>query len=258
MTAAYTAWLPREALGAGAVERVLSGVAEQWSRKWFIGRTVQRLEHVAPTVAIDDLQFRVLEDGLAVALHNGSSLAIARAMLDTKIDVGKAKSTDLKLFERLAAGCLDDLCARLTQAFKLAKESRWRGGKPDEGLPFDGARFCALGFAGLGAPLMYLFVTLDLEVDFIRSGLPPSRPIKLEPLAAGLAGQKVQVSAFLGRSDLTIADLSGLAKGDVVVLDRKFDSPVDLALDGRVKAGQCRVEQEGAQLRLKIVEPLSG
>lgn len=258
MAAAYTAWLPREAFGASGVEHLLSEVAQGWSHKWFVGRSVECRHDVVPSMGGDEIRYRVLEDGLAIGLANDPHLTIAGAMLGATIDRRKARPADIKLFDRLAAACIDDLCSRLTRAFKLGNDGRWREGRPGEGLPFDDARFNVLGFAGAAAPLITAFVALDLEVGLIKSGLPPTPESELKPLSAALAGQKVSLAAFLGRCDLTIADLSGLAEGDVVVLDRKLDSSLDLALDGKVKAGRCSIEQDGEQLQLKIVEPLNG
>jgi len=82
--------------------------------------------------------------------------------------------------------------------------------------------------------------------------------LKLQSMDVGLARQPVALAALLGRCELSVADLSGLTAGDVLVLDRKLDELLDLSIDGRPKAGRCAIEQVGSGLALKVVEPISG
>lgn len=271
MDMAFKPWLPDEALDGRAVEALLEDAVEQWSAKWFAKdrmRPTDDLFSVAPGHASSaDLRFQVLDGELAVASTASGRAAIARAMLGAGNDAGKPgpdgrklpdrKPLDRKLLDRLSAACIDDFCARLGQTFKLERDARWRTDANGGAMPFDDARECAWGLGD--APLLLLLVAPVLEIALVRSRLPLcARPEKLPPLAAGLAGQNVSLSAFLGRCDLTVAELSGLASGDVLVLDRDLGTPLDLAVDGRVKPGRCTVGHDRDRLSLSIVEPLAG
>lgn len=257
MGEAYRAWLPPEAFADAAVDRRLSEAVEQWSLKWFADRTVRRLGGEARGALPGDPQVHSLEDGLAVAVDGDARTAIAGAMLDAAIDLKKAKPADRRLFDRLSAACLEDLRSRLAQAFKLGPDARWRAGDRTDGFEPGSAR--AFAFDDAHEPLLVLFVTRELEVTSIKSALrSPAPPTPLQPLAAGLAAQQVDMSALLGRCDLTVAELAGLTRGDVLVLDRALDLPLDLALNGQVRRGQCTVEQDGDQLRLKITRTFTG
>lgn len=259
-----TAWLPQEALRAGHVDRLIAEVTEQWSYKWFADRTVTRrgaLAKVRPGTAVrENLEFYILEDGLAVASQDTARMAIAAAMLDAVVDLAKARPADRQLLDRLSASCIADLRSRLSQAFKLGQNARWQPAERLGVLPFDDVRSCALGFDGEdGEPLLYLYFCGDIEIALIKSivsCLPAVRGT-LQPLSVGLASQPIALSALLGRCDLTVAELKGLSEGDVIVLDRELDAPLEIVVDGQVKHGQCTVEQEGDQLRLKITKPLN-
>lgn len=257
MSEAYTAWLPPQAFADGAAERRLDGAVEHWSSRWFADRTLRRWQSpVAPNRG-EDMQVHSLDEGLALALNGTARIAVAGAMLDAAIDARKANPGDQRLFDRLSGACLEDLRSRLAQAFRLDPQTPWRSGDGSAAPPSADAR--AYAFEDADEPLLLLFVTRDLEVASIKSDLraPPPAPA-LAPLATGLAAQRVDLSALLGRCDLTIAELAGLTCGDVLVLDRDLDAPLDLAVDGEVKSGRCEVEQDGDRLNFKIVQTLTG
>jgi len=258
---ACTAWLPAKAFADGVAARRLAAAVEAWAERWFADRRVAPLADPAAARAAvwraEAAQVQSLDDGLAVAVGDAGRLAIAGAMLDAAIDVRKARPADRQLFDRLSDACLDDLRTRMAQAFKLAPDARWRAGDSVDDLPPADAH--AFGFDDADEPLLLLFVTRDLEVALIKSGLraPPSPPA-LAPLATGLAAQTVDLSALLGRCDLTVAELAELTCGDVLVLDRDLDAPLDLAIDGRLKSGRCSVAPDGDRLHLTIVQTPTG
>jgi len=258
---ACTAWLPAEAFADGAAARRIAATLEAWAERWFADRRVAPHANLsaarAAIVRGEAAQVHRLDDGLTVALSDAGRVAVAEAMLDAAIDVRKARPADRQLFDRLSDACLDDLRTRLAQAFKLAPDAHWRAGERVDALPHEDAH--AFAFDDSDEPLLLLFVTRDLEVALIKSGLraPPSSPA-LAPLATGLAALTVDLSALLGRCDLTVAELAELTCGDVLVLDRDLDVPLDLAIDGRLKSGRCSVAPAGDRLHLTIVQTPTG
>lgn len=257
MSEAYTAWLPRGAFANGGTDRRLEQAVAEWSQRWFADRTVAPFKGRAASAGSEGLEIHRLDEGLALAANADARIGAAGAMLDAAIDARKARPADRRLFDRLAAACFDDLRARLAEAFGLGRDARWRPGDRTEAPPDEGAR--AFAFDDGDEPLFSLFVTRALEVAAIKSDLrpaPASPP--LQPLAASLGAQRVELSALLGRCGLTIAELSGLTGGDVLVLDRDLDAALDLAVDGQVKRGRCSVGQDGERLRLTITQTPNG
>lgn len=255
-------WLPSGALGGGAVERALSETAGKWSDHWFARRLMRRIGESASLDRAEpgrmrDLQLRYVDAGLAVALEDDSAIVIARMMLGEPADRDAATEADEQLIERLATTCIDDLCARLAAAFGLGRALSWRRGGM-ETLPFAEACVFALGPSD-NAPTIRVLVGHELAANIVRSSAKPGRkPAPLRPLAEALARQDVGLSAVVGRCELSLGELAGLSTGDVLVLDSAADGTLPLAVNGVARPGRCAVEQENGQLRLKIMQPLTG
>lgn len=197
----------------------------------------------------------VLEEELAVAVPDASRLAIACAMLDRPIDDATLTDADRRTIADLATACLDDLCRRLAEMFRLPGDARWSQ-LEGEMLPLiDRPRGCGIGVNGR-TPLLQVVAGTDLLIASIKAGLIPPLPgSPLQPIASGLAAQSIMVAAVLGRCQLTLADMAGLSAGDVLVFDRATDASLPLAIDGRTQGGRCSVEQSNDGLQLKLLEP---
>ena len=262
MNMACRTWLPSGALGGGAVERRLEETVAQWSDHWFARRLMRRVGESAILDRAElgrmrDLQLRFVDSGLALALEDDARIVIARMMLDEPADREARTEADEDLVDRLASACVDDLCARLAQAFGLGRSPAWRRGGI-EALPFAEACVFALGPTE-NAPAIRLLVGHELAAGIVRSSARPGRkPEPLRPLAEALARQDVGLSAVVGRCELSLGEFAGLAPGDVLVLDAATSATLLLAIDGVPRSGRCAVEQENGRLRLKITQPLTG
>ena len=107
---------------------------------------------------------------------------------------------------------------------------------------------------GRGSTLLEIALGEELIVRRVRAALdtaPASRD--LSSFAAALSDQPVSISALVGRSRLTTTELAGLARGDVLVLDRDLESPVDIAVEYRPKSLRCTVDRQDDRLHLTIV-----
>lgn len=262
MNMACRTWLPSGALGGGAVERLLAETSGQWSDHWFARRLMRRVGENASLDRAElgrmrDLQLRYVDSGLALALDDNARIVIARMMLDEPSDREAATEADEELVDRLAAACVDDLCARLANAFGLGRAPAWRRGGI-EALPFAEACVFALG-PSENAPTIRVLIGHELAAGIVRSSARPGRKsAPLRPLAEALALQKVGLSAVVGNCQLSLGEFAGLAPGDVLVLDAATAGTLPLAIDGVPRSGRCAVEQENGQLRLKIMQPLTG
>ena len=262
MNMACRTWLPSGALGGGAVERLLTETSAAWSDHWFARRLMRRVGECASLDRSElgrmrDLQLRYVDAGLALALEDDARMVVARMMLDEPADREAATEADEELVERLAAACVDDLCTRLANSFGLGRAPAWRRGGI-EALPFAEACVFALGPSD-NAPTIRVLIGHELAAGIVRSSARPGRKAEpLRPLSEALARQAVGISAVVGRCELSLGELAGLAPGDVLVLDAATAGTLPLAIDGVARSGRCAVEQENGQLRLKIVQPLTG
>lgn len=261
MNMPFRAWLPSGALDGGAVERRIAETTQSWSAHWFARRLMRGvgkgawLDPAHPG-RLGDLQLRFAEGGLALALEDDGWMVVARMMLDEPADREASTPADEQLVERLATACVDDLCNRLAVAFGLGGAA-WRRGAIGA-LPLAEACVFALGPTEK-SPAIRVLVSRDLVAGLVTSSATPVRKLPpLPPLADALAKQKVGLSALVGRCELSLGDLAGLACGDVLVLDAATGGALPLAINGVARSGRCKVEQEEGQLRLKIVEPPTG
>lgn len=261
MNMPFRTWLPPGALDGGAVDRLVGETTRIWSEHWFARRLMRGIGEGAwldraELGRMRDLQLRFAEGGLALALEDDAWMVIARMMLDEPADRVALTTADEQLVERLATECVDDLCKRLAAAFGLGRTA-WRRGAIDA-LPFAEACIYALG-PSERAPTVRVMVARDLVAGIVKSSATPARKLPpLRPLADALAKQEVALSALVGRCELSLGDLAGLASGDVLVLDTATAGALPLAINGTPRSGRCKVEQEEGQLRLKIVKPPTG
>jgi hypothetical protein len=255
-------WLPTGASGGAAIERLLAETCRAWSDHWFARRLMRCEDAANPCDPVElgrlrALDLRFVDEGLGLAPEPGATAAIAGMMLDEPVHGHPKTQADEELIGRLAEACLDDLGLRLTKAFGLPRASPWRRGEADPYL-FREARVAALG-ASASEPLIRILVAPDLVAELIKSAAGSAgTTAPLQPLGVALAKQRIGLSARVGECSLTLSEFAGLAAGDVLVLDTLLEASLPLAVDGTVRSGGCTVEQEEAQLCLKIVQPPVG
>lgn len=99
----------------------------------------------------------------------------------------------------------------------------------------------AIGDATGRIRLCYTYATLEplmpqLDTQrLIGSGLTRRRPDDGENVRRGLRGISVPIVARLGSADVTMSELMGLQRGDVITLDSIIDREVDLLINGELK-----------------------
>jgi flagellar motor switch protein FliM len=99
----------------------------------------------------------------------------------------------------------------------------------------------SIGDAKGSIRLCYTYATLEPIVPqldtqrLIGAGMTRSRPDDHENVRRGLRGINVPVVARLGTAEVTMSELIGLQRGDVITLDTLIDNEVDLLIHGELK-----------------------
>ncbi len=252
----WQTWLPATVTGPGRVESVLAEVATAWSGKWFADVPAECAERSLATVADWDFRWRVSDRGIAFGTGNEGEAGLAALMLDACGELGQPTARDTRVIEQLASACLEDLGGRLARIFDLGGDLRWRI-QSGAGATLARPRLFEIS-AEVVSSLVFILVEPGLIATLVKATLGRTPPLtSLQPIDAALERQPVRIAGLLGQCELTLADLSGLVEGDVLVLDRRLDEPLDLTVNGVVKPGRCSVEQTGDGLALKILEPLT-
>jgi flagellar motor switch/type III secretory pathway protein FliN len=261
MALPFSPWLPSSALDSPAIDEALRASVREWSAKWFARGGLRPSGPFArgniAKLLHDKVVWRAVPDGLAVGAAERATGALAAAMLDADFSGTNLLPKDRQLIERLAGECLEDLRIRLARLFGLPEKLEWQESVDPPRMSGE-VWTCRFGLNDR-EPLVWLAVDRARVVMLRRSRLRRSSDgVRLRPMAEALAKQPLALSARLGRCEITLSDLTALSEGDVIVLDRRLDEPLELAVEGQVKPGCCLVEEaDDDQLRLKISTPPS-
>lgn len=256
MTLAWTPWLPENAVLPAAVQRMLADQIGNWSGDWFAGAPAYAVGQFSRVTAPrSELRKTIWHDsgeGVAIGLPATGAAALGALVIDVSTAPGNRSAEDIELLGSLGKDCLDDLKHRLGQLFALSKPD-WRQSEAGQGA--GPAQRLEISLAARALTIQ-VELTESRFARFLRTMLPASAPTG--PLADGadaLAGIAVSLSALLGRCSLNLAELSGLAVEDVLVLDSGTADSLPLAVDGALLArGRCAAVEAEAGLALKIIQ----
>ncbi|WP_028967838.1 FliM/FliN family flagellar motor C-terminal domain-containing protein [Sphingomonas phyllosphaerae] len=242
MTIAYEPWLPAAAIARAVDELPVRRVVGDWAAAWFVG--------VAPTVRPASGPVETLASGTpwvseGVALVVGADAEAVLAELIFGAVPADATAGDRTTIASVVAACLADLRARLA---KVVGAAAWRTG---EVAP---ARRWQWRVDAARAAVLHVAVEEAAIVRRVRAALPEVDGVPLVALADAMASQRVDVAALVGRSRVTTVELTQLAGGDVVVLDRALDAPAPLAIDGVAGPLRCAIVEHDDHLTLTLVD----
>ncbi len=249
------AWLPADTPVPRLMFAALADMADAWSRDWFAGdamRAAGALVRVDPRAELRKTQWHTHEEGLAIGISASGVAALGAQVLGVPV-VSERPAADGALLESVGCECLDDFKRRSVVLLRLSEKGWTAGGAQRSG------QVHRLEIAGQARnPVLTLQLSADLFVALVKAKLPPAPiPAPLGKPAHALGALPVSLSALLGRSAITIAELAELATGDVLVLDRALDAPLPLAIGGLCTSrGSCIVSDDGAAL--KITQALIG
>jgi flagellar motor switch/type III secretory pathway protein FliN len=256
---AFRHWLPANAAMPALARGALADMIDAWSREWFAGEPLQLLGRpvriAEPQAELRKMAWQRCDGGLAIGVSPGGAVALGARSLDVA-NVSEARtSADTILLDRLGVACLDDLKRRAVALFGLPKGADWTYSDTAS----QGGAVHRVEIAGPSRnPVITIELSDALFAGFAKANLPPQPRRALGASAEALAALPVTLSALLGRCGLTVAELSGLAEGDVLVLDRAHDAPIPLAVNGRPAArGACVPTERGGSLALQIREALT-
>lgn len=255
----FRSWLPADTAMPPLAQGALADMADGWSREWFAGEPLRVLGAFAriaePRGELRKTVWHVCEGGLAIGAPQHLAASLGAHVLGVPL-AAERPAADTRLLEQVGRDCLGDLKRRAAASLRLAKDAAWRESEAGCGG--------AVHRLDIATPARTIVLTLELSADlfarFVKAAF--AEPPPLAPLGAAgqaLAPLPVDVSAVLGRCGLSVAELSGLAEGDVLVLDRQLDARLPLAVGGReVRRGSCTLSEHGSSVALNITESLSG
>jgi flagellar motor switch/type III secretory pathway protein FliN len=258
MNFACRSWLPNNAGAPPAALGALADMVEAWSTEWFAGdpfRTGAFSRVAEPRAELRKTMWHRRDGGLAIGLPADGEATLGALVLGVVSKGQDRPVADRALLGAVGKECLEDLKRRTAGVVKLGA-SPWTMA---EGAHGDGA----VHRIEIAHPDRRLLLILqfgeDLFVRFVKSHLP-SPPIPALGVADdALVSLPVSLSAALGSCSITLAELTDLAAGDVLVLGRALDSQLPLAINNREAArGACTVADRDGAPALRIVQAPAG
>lgn len=245
-----TPWLPPEALAPERLEPALDQLLQEWSGQWLVSlraRAAPAVQDHCPKTG-NEWGWRSSLPHVSIAWTPGGPASVAGAMLGTNVPPGELQGSDRRIIESLGNACVDDLLQRVA---KLVSGSGKTSQIVQQKIDLDACSWWEISL-GTGKPAFKLALSELGKTRIIKRALPSAERLKLGSLSAALARQEVKIAAGLGRCSLTLAELQGLEIGDVLVLDRSPDRPVELLINGSSSPFCASLDVSGSAAELII------
>lgn len=244
MTQDVKEWLPKDAFTDDAVKAILAAPLEQWSGAWFLHRTVaiSRIR-MGQGRTVNASASRQFQGALAVAeLPETAKRQLLDAALEFSLAEQILSEDDGRVLDLFAAKIAEDLIARLDAAFSGEKANA-RGPRVSFAVSLS------------GADLFEISIPQHVLVPVLKSRLSAPRKSTQAPRSRmkAFGPTALTVNGLLGRAELAVEDLRGLAPGDVLVLDRALNETVELRLDGSNRnIGRGRLDRAGDRVSIQF------
>ena len=237
----WQTWLPDDALMDGVLETEFLRKSLDWARIWFAPETSLQVgvRLGIPNRSPDkhpEFCWRTQRDEATVRLSGGGEEVIARAMLGIAMGKGRPNAADRRLFSRMAREGIRDFCSRL----ELLLPADTRFTEAGE-VPVPGDRQFEVSVSIGESDNVFRVRCAPGLAASVRKKLVSARPVDRPrgSFKKAIGSQLVRVGARLGSSSLRLAELDNLAPGDILLLDRAIDQPVELTVEN-VPAGTYR------------------
>jgi hypothetical protein len=236
-------WLPKDAITGDIATAALSNHLARWGEPWFGARKISvarlRRDEVVPHASV--LETR--GTAASVEIAGDRKRRLLEALLDIDLTQEMRTEGDNHVLDALLA----EVSAELVGA--LDELSAGTSVSPDED---NNVRATITAGA---REILDIIVPEAALVPLIKAqiGIAPAANRAFAVRTAGLKGMRVTARATLGHAELSVADVRGLAPGDVLVLDRSLNQPVELCLaeGGSVFArGVLRKSETGISIQL--------
>ena len=214
-----------------ALEGVLAGLLEEWSREWWLGHASSQFS----CDAVTELDAQARLQGAFVSIGPHGTLAMHVGTRTTEA-IGRhlalvVTDDDTTLAAALGERALDDLAASI---------HRRAGGAPVAGASKQAlpaslalARHGAFAVqANLGRLLLTVLVDRRLGDRLVPPASAATGPA-LVPRREALSQATVPINVTMAFGQVDLAQLADLAVGEVLVADRKLEDALHIHVEGR-------------------------
>lgn len=224
-------WLPADLATRDPIRTRVETVIADWGARWFP-------RHGARAASFEAISARAASGGsgegwiiprkaIGVSCSKAARTRLTGWALDLPVEPVGLTAADAALLEGLQTRLLNDLVDTLEAALDI--------GDGEKGGPFRRLGGAVVAITDVrGSALLSIAIPFTAVAALCRSALPAAsrKPGALAARRAALGSTRVRLEATLGRAEIGLSDLRGLAPGDVLVLNSRTDEPIELALAG--------------------------
>ena len=222
-------WLPDACLTTRRAAQPIATIVQGWASDWFKKSPWQVLGNWDEASPQRSEEYRVLgrTRGLEITGNANAETALALAILGAE-DKSLATSDDKDLISKLGKRALKDLEERIGKF--LPREAEGEASRFSTVFP----RVFSLLIGPLGKAQIALECSLSQLTAMTMATYPKSsiRSELAQPQSV-VEDLSVGICARLGSASITLKDLSGLEKGDLLILDSKPEEPAELMIEGQ-------------------------
>jgi flagellar motor switch/type III secretory pathway protein FliN len=227
-------WLPYGVVTDDTVRLAVEDALTRWHDRWFVGPYASVSDMTAAREAAwsdsDDGGWRIHGAMVGVRIRRQALSRMVDKVLDTNSEGLSLTEADRHVMKGLERKIVETLAIDVEQAFGLTGELKAAPEKQRDALAENGGLLVVLKDPA-GREILTLGLPTAITLPILKGRLGPPAPRKegLQPLTGALGPASVGVEAVVGSVELTLTELSNLGVGDVLVLDRVVDEPVDIA-----------------------------
>ena len=251
MTAAVWNWVPDSALGSLATLGPIDRVAEQWAERWCAGLDLRRQRPAFAAASANRPVVARSPHFSVVAADAGLTALIGRA-LDMDLPRIELNASDQALVDALK----DEMFRDLTQSLEALLDDAPGLDRPSSG---DASGALALEFTDeAGRKILAIETSRAVLGGIRRSALPTTvkrAPASLTSISKAVGDTRVTLAATIGSALISLPEVRRLGPGDVIVLDRLLDRPIDLVAQVGGANVACAVLVDAASPRSLRLEP---
>ncbi|MEM1051665.1 MAG: FliM/FliN family flagellar motor C-terminal domain-containing protein [Pseudomonadota bacterium] len=243
-------WLPDTCLTTRRAAQPIKTVVQGWASDWFKHSPWQVLgnwDEVSPQ-ASDNYRVLGRAKGLEITGEQEAEIVLALAVLGADGE-GLTTGDDKDLATKLGKRAIKDLEERITQFLPLEADSP--GSRFNTLFP----RVFSLLIGPLGKAQIALECSLAQLVAMTLATYPQTGTRgELSGTKAIVDELSVDVCARLGSASITLKELAGLEKGDLLLLDSKPNDPAELMIEGGGSALSFVISETGTHYTLEFQE----
>jgi flagellar motor switch/type III secretory pathway protein FliN len=249
MPAQHILWIPPAAMTDGVLDLRLTELASGWSKRWFGGPGnvhVRRLENASfEFVEAPTAEMLTSCGSLRLPSEQADLVKLGAALVHYKAGASKSAPADIQLLRKMGTRALQDFLTGAAEVFGVRAEIE-ESGQLDTAHAEGPAMRYAISFNPMRRP-MALRVDWNAAIRARRltAGRLDAPARAMGRRADAVARQDINVGAHIGSAKVALSDLSALAPGDVLVLDRALSDSLELTISGQRQTGaKCRLPEQ--------------